>query len=306
MSWILRAPFVFSGSVIWSAVNAVVRRRAARGRVRLPVRVISVGNIQAGGAGKTPVVAFIAREALARGMKVCILTRGYGGAWEKRGGVLRPEDAAPEPSVCGDEPALLHELAPGAWIAVGADRAAAFQKVSGLEKFDLAILDDGFQHWRLERDLDIVLVTGARPWQRLHRECRCALRHAGLVCFTKDAAPLKNFQSVRVSFSLPPVERKRIWLVSGVADAAHVAKTAVQAGYVVEREICSGDHARYSREEVLHISGAAASRGCRVAVTGKDWVKWRALGVKHGDVEVLEPVVEIAEGRDAWNQKLWA
>jgi len=106
-------------SALWSTVNAGMRLAARRGWVgsrKLPARVLSVGNLQVGGAGKTPLVALIAQEAIARGQRVCILSRGYGGIWEANGGVIAPGKEPAHPALCGDEPALLHELAPEAWI----------------------------------------------------------------------------------------------------------------------------------------------------------------------------------------------
>jgi tetraacyldisaccharide 4'-kinase len=85
-------------SLVWSILTAISRALYALGlrkSVKLPVRVIAVGNFEVGGTGKTPIVAQIAREAIARGQHPVILTRGYGGRWEKTGGVLEP--LQPEP-----------------------------------------------------------------------------------------------------------------------------------------------------------------------------------------------------------------
>jgi tetraacyldisaccharide 4'-kinase len=124
------APLNFLASLLWSIGSWFARGTAKR--VVLSARVISVGNIQVGGAGKTPLVAHLARQGIKRGLKVCILCRGYGGAWEADGGVLPPQDsraARPDGQNCGDEAALLHDLVPQAWIGVGADRAASFNEV---------------------------------------------------------------------------------------------------------------------------------------------------------------------------------
>src|SRR5438105_3367167 len=92
------------GSCLWSSANALARVAADRRvikRAGLGCRVVSVGNIQAGGAGKTPLVAQVVREAQERGLLAAILTRGYGGRWERDGGMIEPGQEAVDPDACG-------------------------------------------------------------------------------------------------------------------------------------------------------------------------------------------------------------
>ncbi len=275
---------------------------------RLDARVVSVGNLQAGGAGKTPLVAWIANEAHARGLKVCILTRGYGGSWEQQGGVICPEDRQLNPSDCGDEPALLHDRAPHAVIAVGADRAKQFEAVKERFRFDIVLLDDGFQHWKIKKDLEIVALTSAPRSRTFYRDWSSALRHAHLVIWTKgDRLPdTGGLPMARVHFRLRSVvNAPSIWLVTGVADGVSVVESAREAGYRVERHVSLSDHARYSREEAFEWIEQARRVGAKVALTGKDWVKWRALGVDPSSVDVLEPELEWVEGKETCNRLLW-
>lgn len=179
----LRQTLTRLGSFIWSLASHFVRAGVSWGWIKpyhLRVRVISVGNIQVGGSGKTPLVAQIANEAHARGLRVAILTRGYKSVWEKTGGVIFPsqhtkdlqKDVTIDPKLCGDEPALLHELAPYAAIAVGANRIRSYMRLVHELRWavDLVILDDGFQHLKIHRDLDVVALTSKTRRDVLYRD----------------------------------------------------------------------------------------------------------------------------------------
>jgi tetraacyldisaccharide 4'-kinase len=143
-------------------------RRSERRR-RLAHPVISVGNLVAGGSGKTPAVISIARLLLARGERPVVLTRGYGRR-ETTDGVLIVSDGMrvlEAVARSGDEPQLIAQSAPGVPVLVSPDRyvAGAFAE----RTFDptVSILDDGFQHVQLERDVDLLLVSSADLTERV-------------------------------------------------------------------------------------------------------------------------------------------
>ncbi len=301
--------FTALASILWCSVNAVVGSFYRWGLLksqRLPIRTISVGNIQAGGSGKTPVVAELAREALQRGLQPVILTRGYGGRWSTSGGVIGPGHPAPEAEVCGDEVKLLASLVPEAWIGVGKNRARSLEQVQAAGGHpNLAILDDGFQHFRLKRDVDIVLMTSQGFTDRLYREFPRALRRATLVIWTKGRGLATGQKEAQISLQPPgPTQpAKRFWLVSGVGDPEHLEQSVRQAGYRVERHIRFRDHARYSLEHLESVRISAEREGVRLLTTGKDWVKWEELGFLHG--ERIEPVLQWVQGRDLWENLLW-
>ncbi len=309
---------IWSASAIWSSLTAMMRILIGIGILRparLPGKVISVGNIQAGGAGKTPLVAQIAREARERGLSTCILCRGYGGAWEDRGGLIRPGDAESDPALCGDEAALLHDLAPDAYIGVGADRVAQYEKARKAlgRPFDVVLLDDGFQHWRIRKDLELVALTSARRTQMFHRDWGGALKFADLVIWTKGetrpGASGRPMVKARYSFDhRARAEREGstpLWLVTGLADGKSARGSLECAGVKVDRHIPFPDHARYAEGMVAGILESAKRAGAIVLITGKDWVKWRKLGVAPDQVKVLEPQVVFEEGRDLWLRVLW-
>ena len=128
--------------------------------------VISVGNITTGGTGKTPLVAWIVRKLASRQKRVCILTRGYGRQHpSNRVLVSNGSEISSDAREAGDEPLLLAEKLKGeAAVICNVDRVAAARWAIANLGTDLIILDDGFQHVRLARDLNIVVVDATNPW----------------------------------------------------------------------------------------------------------------------------------------------
>lgn len=142
------------------------KQKALKEQRSLPAPVISVGNLTVGGTGKTPMVIEIAKEARRRGYDVSILSRGYKGRLP--GPVIVSCRTGPlvETIDVGDEPVLMAEKLHGIPVIVGKDRyeAGIYAMQCFKEKPDLFILDDGYQHWRLKRDIDILLISGLNPF----------------------------------------------------------------------------------------------------------------------------------------------
>ncbi|CAN5225744.1 tetraacyldisaccharide 4'-kinase [soil metagenome] len=137
----------------------MARRRLTPGSSqpeRLPAPVVSVGNVTVGGGGKTTLVRWLLAEGLPPGVRAAILSRGYGRAG--RGvTVVAPGESFDAARRAGDEPLLLAR--DGAWVGVGADRAGAARALSSRMQADLYVLDDGLQHRRIARALDLVAFT---------------------------------------------------------------------------------------------------------------------------------------------------
>jgi tetraacyldisaccharide-1-P 4'-kinase len=175
----------------------------------------------------------------------------------------------------------------------------------------LAILDDGLQHHCLSRDVELVLMTSARPWQRVFREFPGFLRAPVLAAWTKGGSEpwgWRRFQErIRVTWGQrAPEEATGLWLVTGVAQGQQVRRSLEAAGWRVDLHHDFKDHAGFERDQVRDILEKAGSAGLKVALTGKDWVKWRALGVRRAEVEVFEPEMILDEqGRRAWSRVLW-
>lgn len=143
---------------LYGALSTRRRRRYREGAlasVRLPVPVVVVGNITAGGTGKTPLTLALVAALSARGWRPGVVSRGYGGT-QREPALL---DATPDPARFGDEPCLIR--ASGVPVAVGRDRPAAAQKLVDVG-CDVIIADDGLQHYRLARDVEICVIDGVR------------------------------------------------------------------------------------------------------------------------------------------------
>ena len=306
------------GSALWSTVNQTSRLFYRSGlfvTTRLPCRVISVGNLQAGGAGKTPLVMKIAREAVNLGLRVCVLSRGYRSVWEKTGGVVFPEQIV-DPALCGDEVTLVHAEVPEVWIGVGADRISQFKKISETLKgqnqkpIDLVILDDGFQHFKLYRDLDVIAVTDATPDERVFRDSWNAIPDDALLVLTKGnsfPAPLQRHpHRVKVSYSfLKPPASVHYFLVCGLANPVQAKAALETAGYSIRSSVFLADHRLYQVDECNHWVRLAKEAGLKILLTGKDAVKWAALGISSVEYDVVEPEVKIEQGAEIWRSLLW-
>lgn len=170
---------------------------------KVQARVISVGNLTAGGTGKTPLVEWIARWVLARGYRVAVLCRGYG----QRPAPTPGDGAVSLPAGMNDEGLLLQANLEGVPVLLGPDRYQSARRALELLRPapECFLLDDGFQHRRLERDLDLLLIDALNPFGYGHllprgllREPVSNLRRADLVLLTRaDQAGEAAVQSLR-------------------------------------------------------------------------------------------------------------
>ena len=196
-----------AGFRIGVALRTAAYQRGWLATRRLRRPVVSVGNLSVGGPGKTPFVAFLAERLMARGLKPGILTRGYGRRTGASLIAIEPGSGrAPDPREVGDEPALLARKLPEVPIVVGADRYRAGLLAEDKFKVNVHIMDDGFQHFALARDVDIVLLDATQPLSdrellpagRL-REPLSALSRAHFVVITRTelASPVPIEDQVR-------------------------------------------------------------------------------------------------------------
>lgn len=268
---------------------------------RLDRPVISVGNLTVGGTGKTPAVAMLARYFLARGKRVVVLSRGYGGTLNGRVGIVaNGRDMLLNAEAAGDEPFLLAATVPGLAVVVGADRYRA--GLLAMERLapDIYILDDGFQHLRLERDLNILLLDSNRPFSNgrtlpagLLREPPSAAVRADLIIYTRCSGGegLGHFPVIptcrafhHLAGVTPPgggemrsfadLKKLRGVAFAGIADPVPFFNDLEEEGLTLAARLSFPDHCRYGEKEVAEVLRSSASCGADYLITTeKDGVK---------------------------------
>jgi len=314
-------------------------RRGVLSRRRLPCAVVSIGNITVGGSGKTPFTIWLARRCLEHSMRVIVLARGYGGRGAKRPAVLLGPQAAPHsPALYGDEPVLVASALGSVPVAVCKDRYAA--GIAALERHEaeIVLLDDGFQHLRLARSVDIVLVPSAETLQRARvlpagmlREPLSALKRADFIVVTDPAdtpagdgiadRELKWFRRFNASAPIfrAVAEAKRIYDVfSGEAyeTADLMGKTLLalcgigrperffrgleRLGLALSGRLVFPDHHRYGSRDIAEVSGRLGSFDYAVT-TEKDAVKLRHYEALRGRLLAVEVSLGVAEEDEFWS-----
>ena len=243
--------------LLWRGVNRLRRALYRRGILkskRLPRPVISVGNLAAGGSGKTPAVIAIARDLMNRGMAVAVLTRGHGRTGDEAG-LVTSLDAAR----FGDEPVLIKSKLENVHVIVGSKRYDNAIQFLRQNDCDLFILDDGFQHLQLTRDLDVVIDAG----RGVMREGRSALADAGIVM-------QRNLRLV-----VPPaLASRRVFAFAGLADNEQFFFSLRANNLDVVATRSFGDHHRYTADDIAAIKSEASAAGAEAIVTTeKDAVK---------------------------------
>ncbi|MCD7896737.1 MAG: tetraacyldisaccharide 4'-kinase [Planctomycetaceae bacterium] len=292
---LVRAALWLPGKLYGGAMT-LRRRGYERGlfrRYRPPVPVVSVGNITAGGSGKTPFVVLLARLLAEAGQRPAILLRGY------------RETAAGD----SDEALLYNRQLPGIPVLVGRDRCRSAE-AAVRDGATVLVMDDGMQHLRLDRTLDIVLVDATSPWGGgntfpggLLREPLSALRVAGAVVVTRsDQAPPDRVAAIRSRLAvLAPGARvfiarhapvrlhdiagatlnpsaldgREVVALSGIARPEAFAATLTSCGGRVVRSVNLPDHADIPPDVVASCLAEAVQRGAVVVTTEKDEGKIR-------------------------------
>lgn len=293
----------------WLFAQIVKARNASydSGRMtvaRLHLPVISVGNISIGGSGKTPFVQALGRWLNSKGIAFDILSRGYG---RRTRGVLQVDAAACGPQAAsqfGDEPLLLARSL-GAPVFVGEERYAAGLAAEAWSEQTgrgtrLHILDDGFQHRRLHRDFDIVLLAHGDlrgtllPFGRL-REPLSALARAQAVAAPEDLATLltePNIWHIRRRLVLHEPAPSRPLAFCGLARPKQFWQSLADIGIYPVATYAFADHHRYGAKDVAmlqRLAGAHDADG--FLTTEKDLVKLDGLGL--APVTAPELVIEV-------------
>lgn len=298
----------------------------------LNCKVISVGNIAWGGTGKTPVVEMLAKLLNDSGHKVAIQSRGYKGS--------KSDNA----KVTGDEPLMLQENLGRIPIITGKKRLSLAKSALEIFSLDTVILDDGFQHWKIHRDLDIVAIDATNPFgngflipRGILREPLNSLRRADIFFLTradetKDLSPLKQelkelnknaliisslhspdgFYNIldiqRKNISTVSLLQKKIAFVTAIGNPEAFENTLLKLGLKVSLKFIFLDHYEFTKSDFDKIINQCIKEGISTLLTTqKDAVKLKqhCSGLNKLDILVLRIKIKITENEDLFFHRLF-
>jgi len=307
--------------------------RRRKKRVKLPVPVISIGNLSTGGTGKTPVTIWMCEFLLEMGLHPAVLTRGYGRSGNSPGRVPLLGNTAELSDLFGDEPVMISERLPSTPVWVGRDRAASGKAALACSAVDVFVLDDGFQHLGLDRDLDIVLLDCRSPFGNGFvlpagplREPSANLKRADAFVITRvdtdaDAAPLRDklerlfpgipvftcrhkVRGISLGKGEPVFDPGALWdrravVFAGIAGPEGFFKDIREAGIRICDSFGFPDHHRYTAGDFSRIFHAASEHGAEVIITtAKDAVR---IPLPYRDsVSVAEIGIDFGPGHEGF------
>jgi tetraacyldisaccharide 4'-kinase len=330
--WLLLAPLAVTFSALVRSRNFLYDFRLLP-RQRPTPKVISVGNLTVGGTGKTPFVLWLAHALQARDYQVGILTRGYKGSQTGTVVVGAQGEALASPAEVGDEAVMLARTFPGVVIA-GKNRMAAAQLAHQNFQSDIVIVDDGFQHRQLQRDIDVLLINASHGQRGLGngwllpagplREPLSATQRTDIVVFTKGRPRLKDWpenldfdnqkfghkpvfyadlkptalvQSVQRTWQELPLvllAHRRVLAVAGIADPVPFYGMLREQEVELIQVLSFPDHHAYTQADWQTI--LVASRSCDLVVTTeKDLVKLEQFPFPASKLVALRVRMEIRD-----------
>lgn len=296
---------------------SIKKRYALKSQSRLPSRVMSVGNVTLGGTGKTPAVMALAEEAQKRGIHPCILTRGYKGKAKGPCFVSAGKGPLLDEYQAGDEALLMASKLQGIPVVKGKDRyKAGIFVIQKLTSHPLFILDDGFQHWRLYRDIDILLLDSSRPFGNGRllplgslREPINAISRADFIIITKTGTrsqgsekdyltkeirrynkdaqlffaehnPIKFINIYDEVMPLEWAKKKSFFSFCGIGNPQSFKETLLSMDIPLKGFMAFRDHHRYSQNDIKSIAKDASRSGAEWTVTTeKDIMRLKGLSL---------------------------
>ncbi len=275
-------------SWLYGLVSGAIRlsyRLGLRKAWRAPVPVVVVGNLTAGGNGKTPVVVWLVEQLTRRGIRVGVVSRGYGGKAERYPLVL---NGATSTAQAGDEPVLIYQRT-GAPVAVAPVRSAAVQALLAVHDVQVVITDDGLQHYALARDKEIVVVDGVRRFGNGWWLPAGPMRERAGRLKTVDAVITNGgvARSGEITMRLRPglavnllsgekcavAELTHVVAMAGIGHPPRFFATLDECGLRPEKTIALADHQALSEAQVV----GYYQPGQTLLMTEKDAVKCRSF-----------------------------
>ncbi|WP_339058107.1 tetraacyldisaccharide 4'-kinase [Candidatus Regiella endosymbiont of Tuberolachnus salignus] len=273
VTWLIRFSYRIGLQTVW----------------RPPVTVVVVGNLTVGGNGKTPLVIWLVEQLRQRGLRVGVVSRGYGGKAIAYPLVLTQYTTTEQ---AGDEPVLIFQRT-GVPIAVSPKRSEAIKALLMLHPLDLVIADDGLQHYGLHRDFELVVIDGMRRFgngwwlpagpmrERAARlnSVDAIITNGGHAASGEISMRLQANEAVNlVTGKRQPVQAlPQVVAMAGIGHPARFFLTLKQLGITAKKEYSFDDHQNYSLEQLL----ALADPEQPLIMTEKDAVKCRAFAQSH-------------------------
>ena len=287
---------------------------------KLPCRVISVGNISLGGTGKTPTACMLAKKLKNGNKNVALLTRGYG----------------------DDEWKMMEKSLEKIPVVVGQNRVRNSKYAILKFKTDTVVLDDGFQHWKIKRDLDIVLVDSTNPFGNEHlfprgvlREWPDALKRADLLMLTKTDMKKDNLRDIKIRLKaiapdipllesvytpkgiydlstggeveLSQLNGKKVAALSSIVNTEYFGFMLKKLGMTAELQFYYPDHYHYKQKDIEDINKRCKTNNVdTIITTEKDAIKLPLADSVQGSITILvlhvEP--EVIKGEEILNRRL--
>jgi tetraacyldisaccharide 4'-kinase len=305
---------------------------------KLTAPVISVGNITWGGTGKTPIVIELLEFLSVNKFKSAVLTRGY--LRKAKMSVLLKngaEDICAE--VSGDEPLLIAKSVPEAVVIVGAGRYNNASIFDAKIKPDVYVLDDGFQHWKIKRDLDIVCLNAARPFGNgmlipsgILRENPKSLKRADIIVVTncdmiskgslseleKKLFNLSGKEAIltfygdfkykkidlKTDFSSKLLKKSKVYSLSAIGFTQGFKNSIEKSGITLKDSIILRDHSRYCAQELNNLISKKETDAYFI-VSAKDAVKLQNVDTKIKEkIAVLTVRPQFIKGKERWEQTI--
>lgn len=296
---------------VMMVIRAFLYKKGLCKSYKLSVPVISIGNLTLGGTGKTPLVMYVVRHMLGMGRKPAVVSRGYGGTAKGVVNIVSDgRDILMEATLAGDEPRLLAESLPDVPVLTSPRRMAAGNAAIDKFRVDIIVLDDGFQHLSLQRDLDLVLFSARTflgdgwvfPGGRLREPFSALKRAHGFVITGVDAKTkqkVDNFKHLlrrffpqkpvfmgeylpvcllqsksAKTFAIDKARRLLLYGFAGIADPDAFKYTLGKERFKLVGFQPFKDHHNYTSQDVKNLIAAARERRAQALITTeKDFVK---------------------------------
>lgn len=284
ITWLL-APFSLLFWLI-SQIRIALYRKKILKSYRSPVPVLVIGNISVGGNGKTPLVIWLVEQLQKKGVKVGVISRGYGGENKVYPQLVTPES---NPKLMGDEPVLIAQRT-HAPVAISPNRQQSIELLLSQFELDLIVTDDGLQHYALERDMEWVVVDGERRFGNGFvlpagglRELPSRLKQVqAVICNGKNANAGEHAMHLEPDFviNLKTGEKRKfseftqsVYALAGIGYPPRFFNMLKELGIPLEETFSFADHQAFTAEMIV----PKLSQNLPLLMTEKDAVKCKAF-----------------------------